>query len=113
MKDASLPITLIIVGLVWLAWHFRFFPDVDWLIAIGFMVAGVAVLAFDGINRNSIVTGPMLIAVGGAWLLHDQYRVSWSVLIPTLLILVGVLMLVARSAGIPDRRGSKPEPPAS
>jgi hypothetical protein len=58
MKDASLPITLIIVGLVWLVWHFRLFPDIDWLIALGFIAGGIAVMVFDGINKNSIVYRP-------------------------------------------------------
>jgi hypothetical protein len=56
MKDASLPITLIVVGLVWLAWHFHFFPDIDWVIALGFTAGGIGVLVIDGINKNSIVT---------------------------------------------------------
>ena len=108
MKDASLPITLIIVGLVWLAWHFHFFPDVDWVIALGFIAAGIGVLVIERINKNSIVTGPLLIAIGIAWALHDQYRVSWSVMIPVILILLGVLMLVARSPRIPERPGPAP-----
>ena len=106
MKDASLPITLIIVGLVWLVWHFRLFPDIDWVIALGFIAGGIAVMVFDGINKNSIVIGPILIAMGGAWALNDRYRVSWSLLIPGLLVLLGVLMLIARSAAIPDKRVS-------
>jgi hypothetical protein len=110
MKDASLPITLIVVGLVWLAWHFHFFPDMDWVIGLGFIVGGTAVLVVDGINKNSIVTGPLLMAVGAAWLLHDQYRVSWSVMIPSILILLGALMLLARSPRIPDKRRSAPTP---
>ena len=110
MKDASLPITLIVVGAVWLAWHFHFFPDIDWVIAVGFIAGGIVVLAIDGINRNSIVTGPLLIAVGVAWALHDQYRVSWSVMIPSILILLGVLMLIARSPQVPDKRRSAPKP---
>lgn len=105
MKDASLPITLIVVGLVWLGWHFHFFPDVDWVISLGFIAGGVGVLVIDGVNKNSVVTGPLLIAIGTAWALHDQYRVSWSVLIPSVLILLGVLMLVARSPQIPEKRG--------
>ncbi len=109
MKDASLPITLIVVGAVWLGWHFHFFPDIDWVIAGGFVAGGVAVLVVDGINKNSIVTGPLLVAVGVAWLAHDQLRVSWSVMIPTLLILMGVLMLCARSPRIPERRPSAPK----
>ena len=110
MKDASLPITLIVVGAVWLAWHFHFFPDIDWVIALGFMAGGIAVLAVDGINKNSVVTGPLLIAVGVAWLAHDQYRVSWSVLIPTVLIMLGALMLLARSPRVPDRQRPPPKP---
>ena len=33
--------------------------------------------------------------VGGAWLLRDQYRISYSVIMPSMLILLGVLMLIA------------------
>src|SRR4029450_10278927 len=104
MKDASLQITLIIVGLVWLVWHFRLFPDIDWGIALGFIAGGIAVMVFDGINKNSVVIGPILIAMGGDWALNDRYRVSWSLLIPALLVLLGVLMLIARSAAIPHKR---------
>jgi hypothetical protein len=109
MKDASLPITLIVVGLVWLAWHFHLFPDMDWVISLAFIAGGVVVLVTDGINKSSIVTGPLLIGVGAAWLLHDQYRVSWSVLIPVMLVLIGVLMLVARRPGVPERRSPPPK----
>jgi hypothetical protein len=108
MKDASLPVTLIVVGLGWLLWEFRLFPDVDWIISLGFIAGGIAVLAIDGINRNSIVIGPFLVAVGIAWLLHDRYWVSWRLIIPVMLVLLGMLMLVARSPKIPDRRGRGP-----
>jgi hypothetical protein len=104
MKDAALPITLIVVGVIWLCWHFGWFRDVDWIISIGFIAGGIAVLVMDRITKNSIVVGPLLIATGLAWAAHDRYRVSWSLLIPVLLVLVGILMLVARSAAIPDRR---------
>ena len=72
MKDASLPVTLIAVGLGWLLWQFRLFPDVDWIISLAFIAAGVAVLVIDGFNKNSVVVGPFLIAIGIAWLLHDR-----------------------------------------
>ena len=62
MRDAGLPVTLIVVGLVWLAWHFRLFPDVDWIIAVGLVVGGIAVLVFDGLTKSSVVIGPFLIA---------------------------------------------------
>lgn len=104
MRDASLPVTLIVVGSAWLLWYFRLFPDIDWIIAAGLVVGGMAVLYLDGITKKSIVAGPFLIASGIAWSLHDRLRVTWIVLIPTLLIMLGVLMLIARGANIPERR---------
>jgi len=32
------------------------------VIGLGFIVGGIAVLVVDGINKNSIVTGPLLMA---------------------------------------------------
>ena len=109
MKDAALPITLIVVGLIWLCWYFGWFRDVDWLISLGFIAGGIGVMVMDRITKNSIVVGPLLIAIGIAWLVNDRYRVSWSLLIPLLLVLVGVLMLIARNPAIPDRRTPAPK----
>jgi hypothetical protein len=104
MRDAGLPITLIIVGSAWLLWYFRLFPDIDWIIAAALFVGGIAILFLDGITKNSIVAGPFLITSGIAWALHDRWHVTWFVLLPTLLILLGVLMLIARRPNIPERR---------
>jgi hypothetical protein len=104
MRDAALPVTLIIVGSAWLLWYFRLFPDIDWIIAAGLVVGGMAILFLDGITKKSIVAGPFLVASGISWALHDRWRVTWVVLMPALLILLGVLMLIARRPNIPDRR---------
>ena len=104
MRDAGLPITLIIVGSAWLLWYFRLFPDIDWIIAAGLVAGGIAILFLDGITKNSVVAGPILIASGIAWALHDRWHVTWFVLLPTLLVLLGVLMLIARRPNIPERR---------
>ena len=106
MRQAGLPITLIVVGLGWLTWYFGWFPDIDWIIAAGFVAGGVAILVIDRVTKNSIVTGPFLIAVGVAWWLRDRYHVSWLVLMPSLLVLLGVLMLVARHPAIPEKRAA-------
>jgi hypothetical protein len=103
MRDASLPVALIVVGLGWLLWEFRLFPDLDWIIALGFVIGGVLVLVIDGINKNSIVLGPFLVGIGVAWFVHDRYFMPWRVMIPGLLVLLGLLMLVARSTRIPER----------
>lgn len=109
MRDASLPVTLIVVGAAWLLWELRLFPDIDWIISGAFVAGGIAVLILDGVNKNSIVIGPFLIGVGLAWFAHMHYWVSWHIVIPALLLLLGILMLVARSHRIPERR--IPEPP--
>ena len=113
MRDAGLPVTLIVVGLVWLAWHFGWFPNVDWIIAGALIAGGIAVLVLDGITRHSVVIGPFLIGVGIAWILHEFYRVHWTVLVPSLLVWLGVLMLASRHPSLPDKRikARAPEPP--
>jgi hypothetical protein len=103
MRNASLPVALIVVGVAWLLWYYRLFPDIDWIIALGLAGAGLAILVLDGISKSSVVSGPFLIAAGIAWLLHDRFRASWFVLLPSLLIVLGVLMLVARLPQIPER----------
>jgi len=107
MRDAGLPITLIVLGLIGIAWYFRLFPDLDWIIAIALVAGGVAVMLFDGITKSSIVIGPFLIATGIAWWAHEFRDASWRVLIPALLVLLGALMLVARRPNIPDKRAPK------
>jgi len=108
MRNAALPVTLIVVGVIGLVWYFGWFPDVDAVTAIGLIAAGVLVLAMDGITKSSVVLGPTLITMGVMWWLHDQYRLRWSLLIPILLIVIGALMLVSRSPAVPDRRGKDP-----
>jgi hypothetical protein len=104
VKDASLPITLIVVGTIGLIWYFRWLPDIDWIISLGFIAGGILVLVIDGINKSSIVTGPFLISIGIAWWLRDRYSWSWNLIVPTLLVILGVLMLIARNPRLPDKR---------
>jgi hypothetical protein len=109
MRDAALPIILIVVGVAWLLWHFRLFPDIDWIIAAGLAAGGIVILWLDGITKTSVVSGPFLIATGVAWVLHDRAHVSWFVLLPCLLVLLGALMLFARLQKIPDARERRKE----
>lgn len=108
MRDAGLPVTLIVLGLAGLAWYFRVFPDLDWIIALGLAAGGVAILAIDGVTKTSVVLGPFMIAAGLAWWAHELQRVSWRALVPALLVVLGVLMLVARSERVPERRQKAP-----
>src|SRR5437899_489707 len=111
VKDASLPITLIVIGVIGLVWYFRWLPDIDWVISLGFVLGGIAVLVVDLFNKNSVVTGPFLIAVGVAWWLRDQYRVSWNFIIPSLLVILGVPMREIAQAATPASFGTEKNPP--
>jgi len=110
MRNASLPITLIVLGAIGVVFYFGWMPDIESLTALGFIAGGVLVLVMDRITKSSIVLGPALIAVGlGIWL-HDTYRLRWGLLVPLFLILLGGLMLVARDPRIPERRPDKDAP---
>lgn len=113
MRNAALPITLIVVGAIGVVWHFGWFPNVESITALALAAAGVLILATDRITKSSIVLGPMLIAVGGAIWLHDTYRLRWWLLMSLLLIVLGVLMLIARDPRIPERRPTPPGQPHS
>jgi MFS family permease len=107
MRNAALPVTLIVLGLIGLVWYFRWVPDMEYVAALGLIAGGVLVLAMDRITKSSIVLGPTLIGLGLAWLAHEHYGWRWSLLVPVLLIVIGGLMLVARDPRIPDRPGGK------
>ena len=104
MTDARLPVALIVVGSAWLLWYLEWIPDVNWLVAAGLVVGGVAILILDGITKKSVVAGPIVIAAGIAVGLHHGWGLSWRGLMPALLILLGILMLIARRPGIPRQR---------
>jgi len=52
-------------------------------------------------------------SIGIAWLVHDRYRTSFGIIVPAMLVVLGVLMLIARSAAIPDRRAGAKTPPSN
>lgn len=104
MKNAFLPIALIVVGLAWLLDHLGLWPDVTWLWIIGLVGGGIAILAIDGITKTSIVAGPLLILGGGVVFFRQEHGTSLHVLLPVLMIALGVLLLAARSPRIPDTR---------
>ncbi|WP_051259118.1 hypothetical protein [Chitinibacter tainanensis] len=101
------PLALIVIGAGWLLHRLDVLPSVSWIIILGLITAGVAVLLLEGLNKSSIVLGPMLIA-GGVTTFAQQYlQLARNVQVPLLLILCGLLMLLARSHKIPPA-GIKP-----
>lgn len=104
MKDAALPVVLIVLGVTWLLNSLDWLPDIHWLWILGLAGAGVAILMLDGITKSSVVAGPLLILAGFLSFCRQYYGLGWRFIIPVMLIAAGTLMLIARSPAIPESR---------
>jgi len=104
MRDAALPVIMIMLGLAWLLNSLNWLPDIHWLWIVGLCGAGVAILVLDGFTKSSVVAGPLLIVAGVLSFLRQHYRLGWHFIIPVMLIASGVLLLIARSPAIPESR---------
>ena len=107
MRDSIFPITLVAAGAVWLLFNLDWIPSFDWLVTLILIGSGVGILLIEGVTKKSIVGGPLLIAIGVTWLLHFYVGVRWRFLAPSLCIIAGILMLIARADSIPEMRGRR------
>ena len=104
MKNATFPLLLIVIGLIWFLRSTGLAPETSTLVALFLAIAGVALLVLDGFNKSTVVNGPLLVYIGAAVYLH--YSELWRVssLIALGMVLLGLLMLIARSSLIPYKR---------
>jgi hypothetical protein len=102
MKDAALPVILIVLGAAWLLNSLHWLPEIHWIWILGLVGAGIAILTLDGITKSSIVAGPLLILAGILSFFHQYYQLGWRFIVPIMLIAAGLLMLAARSSSIPE-----------
>lgn len=112
MKSATFPVLLIVFGIVWLLKSTELLPTTSTLLALLLAGAGVLLLALDGINKSTVVAAPLLMLAGlwvWAW---PRFYFSFGLAGSLSLIVAGVLMLVARSPAIPERRGPPARLPA-
>jgi hypothetical protein len=104
MRDAGLPVLLIVLGGGWLLYSLHLLPSIHWLWILGMAGAGAGILLIDGFTKTSVISGPLLILGGFLAFCRLYYRTGWGVIIPVVLIAAGILMLVARSPSIPESR---------
>ncbi|MDO5685984.1 MAG: hypothetical protein Q4G42_01115 [Neisseria sp.] len=106
MKNPSLflPLTLIIIGAIWFLRSTDILPPTAILLAAALAIGGVAVLVLDGINKQSVVSGPFLIYCGVAVYLYSQMMMGASPLIALGMMVLGLLMLLSRSSLIPSKK---------
>ncbi len=103
MRHTTFPLLVIGFGAAWLAHESGWFGEWHKLLPIALIVIGIAIPLTEGINRHSIVAGPMLVYCGAIWLayLHDQ--VAQRLVLPLGVVVWGVLLLVSRT-WLPDSR---------
>ncbi|WP_034639981.1 hypothetical protein [Chitinilyticum aquatile] len=100
MRGAFFPVLLIVIGAGWLLNELNIMPEISWVVIIGLAVAGIAVLLIDGVNKSSIVLGPLLMGASLATFLGQYYGFGLSLQLPALMILLGLLLLLRRSRWI-------------
>lgn len=110
MTQASLalPLFLIVAGAVWFLKTTGILPATSTLVAAALALAGAAVLIMDGINKQSVVSGPLLMYIGAAVYLKSQYLLGMSPLIALGMMILGCLLLLSRSNLVPHKRVKLP-----
>ena len=103
-SSLALPLLLIIAGAIWFLKSTGILPATATLIAIGLTIGGIAVLVMDGINKQSIVSGPLLIYIGTAIYLRSNYLMETSPLVALGMMILGCLLLLSRSSVVPYKR---------
>ncbi|ASK28037.1 hypothetical protein [Neisseria chenwenguii] len=105
----ALPLFLIVFGAIWFLKATGILPATATLVSISLMIAGIAVLVMDGVNKQSVVSGPMLVYVGGAIYLYNNYLLGFSPLLALGMMVLGVLLLLSRSSVVPYKKTGFPE----
>jgi intracellular septation protein A len=104
-----LPLFLIIAGAVWFLKTTGILPATATLVSIALAVAGIVVLVMDGINKQSVVAGPLLVYIGAAVYLKSQYLLGYSPLVALGMMVLGCLLLLSRSSLVPYKMPKLPE----
>jgi hypothetical protein len=110
-KKLAVPILIIVVGVTWLLNVLNLMPGVDWMWTIGLAAVGLLTLAVGGLNKLTVVIGPLLLAASATSLLRQTGRLDLDREIPILIIVLGALMLAAQLSRLPVPELLQPEPP--
>ena len=95
-KKLIVPILTVIVGVTWLLNVQNIMPGVDWMWTVSLAAVGILTLAVGGINKLTIVIGPLLLVASICSLLRQTNRLSVDHEIPILVIAIGILLLIAQ-----------------
>jgi hypothetical protein len=88
-------VLVIALGIGWLLNTLGVIPGVDWLWTGGLGVAGILVMAANGINKFTFVIGSFLLVSSVFSVLRQTGRLHANIEMPVLFIILGVLLLVS------------------
>ncbi|HBL43466.1 hypothetical protein [Gimesia sp.] len=100
-KTLILPLLIIGIGTGWLLTTLGIVPGINWIWTLGLAVVGVLSFAVSGIDKSTVLIGPFFIIASCLSVLRQTGRITLDVEVPTLVIVIGILLLVARSKAIP------------
>ena len=110
-RSLFLPLLLIILGSLWFLKSTDLLPDTAAIVSIGLAVLGFMVMVMDGLNKQSIVSGPLLMYVGAAIYLYHEYIFGMSHIFSVGMVWLGFLLLLSRSSLVPDKYARHIPPP--
>ena len=96
-----LGVLLVAVGGGWLLSSLGFIPSVDWAWSLGLAVVGVLAVVLSGFDKVSFVVSGFFGLASICSVLRQAGVMTAEVEVPLLVLAAGVLLLLARSEGIP------------
>jgi hypothetical protein len=100
-----LALLIITVGVGWLLTVKGIAPGINWVWTLGLGMVGILTfIVSGGVDKASVVIGPMFLLSSGLSILRQQEQLSMDTEVPILVIAVGVLLLIAQMRAIPSAR---------
>ncbi|QDT88487.1 hypothetical protein [Gimesia algae] len=100
-KTLILPLLIIGIGAGWLLTTLGIVPGINWIWTLGLAVIGILSFAVSGIDKSTVLIGPFFIIASCLSVLRQTGRITLDIEVPILVIVIGILLLVARSKAIP------------
>lgn len=101
----AVPVFIIIYGLSLLIDEWGIVPEVDWVKTVGTGAVGAMIVFIWGVNRISIVLGPLLFIASVCLFFKQVGCLHTTIIGPVLIIFIGIFVLIGRLIPI---RSSKP-----
>ncbi len=108
-KSLAVPILIMAIGAAWLLNTIGVIPGVDWIWTVGLGTLGVVILTFGGWNRASVVVGAFLVIASVFSVARQTGRMRLEFEVPSLVIVLGGLLLMAQLANLPMPEALKQE----